>query len=91
MSADRLRNTEAGIRLSFELPGCCHAGRVDIDATGVGCQDVWVTKLRLVKAAALGGDAFCPFIRPRSTNFNILFWGSFPSLNTELSLLWCLR
>jgi hypothetical protein len=60
MSADRLRNTEAGIRLSFELPGCCHAGRVDIDATGVGCQEVWVTKLRLVKAAALGGDAFAP-------------------------------
>jgi hypothetical protein len=50
---------------------------VDIDATGVGCQEVWVTKLRLVKAAALGGDAFCPFIRLRSTNFNILFWDHF--------------
>jgi hypothetical protein len=58
-----------------------------MDAIGVGCQQVWVTKLRLIMAAALGGDAFCPFIRSRSTIFNILFWGSFPSLKNKLSFL----
>jgi hypothetical protein len=76
MSADRLKKTKAGIWLSFELPGCYHAGRVIFTPLGWDVKKDLVTKLRLVIAAALGpflGEIpLEPFIRPRSTIFNIV-------------------